>query len=165
MVSLFLATCEVTVCQANEECLDTMQPAECLCKAGYVLKNGLCEGGGVVQVTGLVINETYVPALSNRASKEFKALANKIENSTLNYLKNDLNFTDLIGVQVVSFKNGSIVTDFVIIFPPDSNDTSAEKLINDINADFNDPNGKKNQLFADLGVDNSSLPVVKGMSY
>lgn len=101
----------------NAECVALSDSSiSCRCKDGYVGNGFNCDTGNTVFNSELVLNQKFTESLNNPNSVEYRNLAEKIENALTNGIRNDNNFQDFLGCQVTSFKNGSVIAQYILIF-------------------------------------------------
>jgi len=78
----------------------------------------------MIAVNNLHLDLTYTAAMADKTSDEYAALADKLEVEITTELKKK--FPKVIGVQILSLKNGSVIVDLIVIYGRDS--TTADAL-------------------------------------
>ncbi|XP_077057313.1 mucin-13b [Siphateles boraxobius] len=97
----------------------------CICRSGLVYLETGCTQTKVFPGR-LSLNKAFVPAMSDRASKQFKDTADEIENALRDILQNDNGY---LNSTVLSLSSGSIVADVQNFYDLKS-DVTAEEVKN-----------------------------------
>ena len=101
----------------NAECIELPDTSiSCRCKKGYVGNGFNCTTGNRFFVSELELNQTFTEPLRDPNSAEYRNLAQKIENALTNAIRKGNTFQGFLGCQVTSFRPGSVVAEYIVIF-------------------------------------------------
>lgn len=114
-----LETCELLNCPETGFCIDLDEKSICRCDEGlaYNASSNLCVAGTIVVISDVKLNQTFLPDYGDRKTTEHVSLAIKLEEE---FAKNidALGLLNVIGIHVVSMKEGSIDVTFALVLKP-----------------------------------------------
>ncbi|KAL9968341.1 hypothetical protein ACROYT_G026702 [Oculina patagonica] len=154
--SVVINECGSSPCRPDQVCEDFV----CRCPPGkFEKENGnACEAveayQGSFKITGGNFS-TYTPKLADEKSPEYKELANKVI-TAVDQVYNKSKLASIYqGCEILGFRQGSVVADFVINFQPTGNATvlpTAQKVLNE---SVTQP--QNTSSFGDLQIDPASV--------
>ena len=110
--------CENNTCGDDQICNTLPDTFQCACNNTYEFPvNGSCAvRGSVVQINGLTLNRVYLTDYGDPSSMAYKALAEEIQSTMLAFLQksNETSSSDIYGVKVTSFGNGSVIANMTV---------------------------------------------------
>ncbi|XP_073235245.1 uncharacterized protein [Porites lutea] len=145
--------CDSSPCREDQVCEDLVDSYQCRCRPGEFEKEngGFCQPADAFEGQVRVINKNYTASLSDNTSPEYQLLANE----TCSEVDKVYRTSDLapvyLGCEVVGFRNGSVIVDFVVHFNTTGNATLLTKADDVLKQSVNQSNNGSS--FAGLDVD------------
>ncbi|CAB4016025.1 Fibroblast growth factor receptor 1 [Paramuricea clavata] len=132
-------------CPRGFDCANTLGSYKCVCNGR--IRNGECNYKDYTRHRlNLRLKEEYTNALSNNASKQFKAIETRITSAMRKvYEKNDA----YVAIEVKKMTNGSVIAEMELVFT-DKNTKGISELLEAV----------RNNSFGDFKVEPNALTVV-----